>query len=175
MDKPTGIRIRLDMSNLLNVTHKFQWAYIQWDKFSTVKDLTKYITVKYCRSSKKSRKASNRRLDLYLEEPFVLPPSENIRLLQNGDLVIVKPKDKSSVSVDINFKDKTTKTSTNEIKSTVHINDSSNSKLNGSSSGCMLNLTAEKTALEKSVRMDNNASETPNGIYTQNSFFYSIL
>ena len=84
MDITKGIRIRLDMSNLLNVTHKFQWVYIQWDKFSTVKDLTKYIALKYGRSSKKSRPVSYHRLDLYLEEPFVLPPSEDIRLLQNG-------------------------------------------------------------------------------------------
>ena len=173
MDKPTGIRIRLDMSNLLNVTHKFQWAYIQWDKFSTVKDLSKYIAVKYGRSSKKSRNVSNHQLDLYLEEPFVLPPSEDIRLLQNGDLVIVKPKHKSLVSVDINSRDQTTKERNNENKSTFGNNVSSNSKLNGSSSGSKVNLTVNKRVSKETSKMANEVSETQNGIYTQNSSYVS--
>ena len=40
MAAATGVRIRLDLSNLPNVIAKFQWAYLPYHKFSTIKDLS---------------------------------------------------------------------------------------------------------------------------------------
>jgi hypothetical protein len=71
--------------------NKFQWVYIQWDKFSTIEDLSKYIAMKNGLSDAPPN-LFHKQLELYLEEPFVLPSSEDIRLLQNGDLVLVKEK-----------------------------------------------------------------------------------
>ena len=89
-----GTRIRLDLSSLDNVLHKYQWLFIPREKFSTVMDLSEYIAERHFKSLKTVSEPIHNNLDLYLEEPFILPPSEDINILQNGDLVIVKIRDK---------------------------------------------------------------------------------
>ena len=89
-----GMRIRLDLSSINNILHKYQWLFIQRDKVSTVSDLSEYIAERYFKSLKTVSEAIHNHLELYLEEPFILPPSEDINILQNGDLVIVKIRDK---------------------------------------------------------------------------------
>ena len=89
-----GMRIRLDLSSINNIFHKYQWLFIQRDKVSTVSDLSEYIAERYFKSLKTVSEPIHNHLELYLEEPFILPPSEDINILQNGDLVIVKIRDK---------------------------------------------------------------------------------
>ena len=91
------MRIRLDLSSINDILHKYQWLFIQRDKVSTVSDLSEYIAERYFKSLKPVSEPIHNHLDLYLEEPFILPPSEDINILQNGDLVIVKIRDKDLV------------------------------------------------------------------------------
>merc|ERR1712110_538014 len=56
--------------------------------------LSEYIAERYFKSLKTVSEPIHYHLELYLEEPFILPPSEDINILQNGDLVIVKIRDK---------------------------------------------------------------------------------
>ena len=60
-----------------------------------------HISLKHLHSSNTIRKLDYHKVELYLEEPFLLPPPEDIRLLQNGDLITVKLNDKSDISSEI--------------------------------------------------------------------------
>ena len=109
MVKSKAIRIRLDLSSISNVEHKLQWAYISIRKVLTINDLIKHISLKHLNSSNASSKLDYRKIELYLEDPFLLPPSEDIRLLQNGDLITVKLKNNNAVTAKINNKSFTPK------------------------------------------------------------------
>ena len=83
-DLGSGIRIRLDLSSVESGSSKqFRWAYLPYSNFSTITDLKNYVR-NHCLADPKPK------IRLFLEEPFWLPASENIRILQNGDLVTVK-------------------------------------------------------------------------------------
>ena len=94
MVKTKAIRVRLDLSSISNVEHKLQWAYIPLEKLPTINDFIRTIVSKRC-------KVDRHKIELYLQEPFVLPRSEDIRVLQNGDLINVKLKDKDAASQEI--------------------------------------------------------------------------
>ena len=83
-DLSSGIRIRLDLSSIESCSNRhFRWAYLPFSDFSTIKDLKNYVRSQCLGAAKQ-------KVRLFLEEPFWLPASENIRILQNGDLVTVK-------------------------------------------------------------------------------------
>jgi hypothetical protein len=83
-DLCSGIRIRLDLSSVESCSNRqFRWAYLPYSDFSTVKDLKNHVR-NQCLGDTKQK------IRLFLQEPFWLPASENIRILQNGDLVKVK-------------------------------------------------------------------------------------
>ena len=86
MTSESGVRVRLDLSNVeTNVKKQFRWVYLSHESFSTIKDVKKYI-----RSCLTEQSDGAPQIRLYLEEPFWLPASESARILQNGDLIVVK-------------------------------------------------------------------------------------
>jgi len=94
MASQTGVRIRLDLSAFEKVAKKqFRWTYLPYEEFSTIKDVKDHIKTKFLPKTDQSNK-----IRLYLEEPFWLPASESIRILQNGDLVLVKSRDGDSTN-----------------------------------------------------------------------------
>ena len=91
-----GVRIRLDLSSFEKVPKKqFRWTYLGYDQFSTVKDVKDYIKANFLPKSEQIKK-----IRLYLEEPFWIPASESIKILQNGDLILVKTRRDDLANVD---------------------------------------------------------------------------
>jgi hypothetical protein len=79
-----GVRIRLDLSDFVADVDRFRWIFLERGKFKVVFDLISRIKGEYGECEK------GYDLKLYLEEPFCLTPQEDIRVLNDGDLVVCK-------------------------------------------------------------------------------------
>jgi hypothetical protein len=78
MDSNSGVRVRLDLSEFEKSSAKqFRWSFLSFSEFSTVKDLKNHI-----RKEMLSGEDPKPKIRLFLEEPFWLPSSESIRILQ---------------------------------------------------------------------------------------------
>ena len=78
-----GIRIKLDLSDIVADHTKYRWIYLNYAKFKAVGDLIDHLKAEY------GWKAENVAVNLYLEEPFCLMPWESIRVLKETDLIKV--------------------------------------------------------------------------------------
>ena len=148
MVKNKAIRVRLDLSSISNVDHKLQWAYIPLEKIKTINEFIRHISSKHCLTTK----VDHHKIELYLQEPFVLPRYEDIRLLQNGDLITVKMKDESATS-----SGKCTK-----VFSTKRQNDSSRSETEESGASRHANLALNVKYMNKNRSLAQVVSEKSN-------------
>ena len=86
MSSQSGVRVRLDLSAVeTNLKRQFRWIYLSFDSFATIKDVKNHI-----RSILSEQSDPCPQIRLYLEEPYWLPASESVKILQNGDLIVVK-------------------------------------------------------------------------------------
>ena len=148
MVKNRAIRVRLDLSSISNVDHKLQWAYIPLEKMKTINEFIRHISSKHCLSTK----VDHHKIELYLEEPFVLPRSEDIRLLQNGDLITVKIKGETT----------TTSGKCTGILPTKRLYDSSGSETEESGSSRQANLAVNMKSMNKNPILAQVVTEKSN-------------